>query len=68
MPASFITIRSAVASVVDVAEVLPSTIFNSAVVTVAPSRICISVDVKAAKAADPPDWQPDKLSKSASYA
>ena len=30
------------------------TIFNSAV-TVAPSSICISASVKAAKAADPPD-------------
>jgi len=46
--------------------VTPSRIFNSAVDTVAPSRICISVAVKAANAADPPDWQPDRLSKSAS--
>ena len=55
VPASFITIRSAAAKVVDVAEVPPSIIFNSAVVTVAPSRIPTSVEVKAANAAEAPD-------------
>ena len=56
--------RSAAASVVEVADVPPSIIFNSEVVTVAPSRIPISVEVKAAKAAEPPDWKEDKFVRS----
>ena len=67
-PASLQTKRSAVARVVDVAEVspsqavfisvavavTPSRIFNSAVVTVAPSRIPTSVAVNNANAAAAP--------------
>jgi len=47
VPLSFITTRSASATVVDVAEVPPSIIFSSVVVTVAPSKIsnCASVTV-----------------------
>ena len=55
VPASLQRKRSAAAKVVEVAEVSPSIRFNSVVVTVAPSRISISVEVKAAKAAAPPD-------------
>ena len=55
VPASLVTRRSAAARVVEVAEVSPSIIFNSAVLTVAPSRIATSVEVKAAKAAAAPD-------------
>ena len=56
VPLSLQTNLSAAASVVDVAEVPPSQqVFNSVVVTFAPSRIPISVEVRAAKAADPPD-------------
>ena len=51
VPLSFITIRSAVASVVEVADVFPSTMFNSVVVDVIPSRTLISavVDVTPSK-------------------
>ena len=52
---SFITIRSAAANVVEVALVDPSIIFNSAVLTVAPSKIATSVEVNKAKAAEAPD-------------
>ena len=55
VPASFVTNLSAAAKVVDVADVPPSMMFNSAVVTVAPSKIATSVEVNAAKAADAPD-------------
>ena len=55
VPLSFITIRSAVAKVVEDADVSPSMIFNSAVVTVAPSKIPTSVEVKEAKAEAAPD-------------
>jgi len=55
VPASFITIRSAAAKVVEVADVSPSIIFNSAVLTVAPSKIATSVEVNKARAAEAPD-------------
>ena len=45
MPLSFITTRSASATVVDVAEVRPSIIFNSAAVLVTPSKILSSAVV-----------------------
>ena len=68
VPASFITMRSAAASVVEVADVPPSIMFSSVVVTVAPSRIPISVEVSAASADAPPDWHEDRAVKSASSA
>ena len=55
VPASLQRNLSAAAKVVEVADVPPSIKFSSAVVTVAPSRIPISVEVRAAKAAEPPD-------------
>ena len=55
VPLSFITMRSAVAKVVEVADVPPSMTFNSEVVTVAQSRIETSVEVKEAKAEAAPD-------------
>ena len=45
MPASLTTTRSASASVVDVAVVLPSTILSSAAVLVTPSRMFNSAAV-----------------------
>ena len=55
VPASLQRNLSAAAKVVEVADVPPSIKYNSVVVIVAPSKIPISVEVRAAKAADPPD-------------
>jgi hypothetical protein len=57
--------RSAAASVVEVAAVPPSIMFSSVVVTVAPSRIPISVEVNAASADAPPDWHEERVVRSA---
>ena len=51
VPASLTTTRSASARVVEVAEVSPSIIFNSAVLTSAPSRIPTSASLRSASAA-----------------
>ena len=55
VPLSLQTNLSAAAKVVALADVSPSIMFNSLVLTVAPSRIATSVEVKAAKAAAAPD-------------
>ena len=60
MPLSFKTTLSASATVVEVAEVLPSTMFNSAAVEVTPSNMFNSAAVEVTSV--PPSLRPFDVS------